>query len=197
MVGGRFNWIFGFGGAGRFRGDVRIVQIDLVAEEMLRAAPTSPWASSPTRRATAEALVEALGGRQLARRADGAWLRGSPRGARPTRRDLAARDGGRDAVPIDPHRLVRELRAPLPRDARIAIDGETIMGIGRADPAQLRRARAASTRAPPAAWAPACPTRSARSSPCPSAPRVALLGDYAFGAAAMEVETAARVGARS
>ncbi|MBK9611466.1 hypothetical protein [Candidatus Amarobacter glycogenicus] len=38
MVGGRFNWIFQFGRAPRFATDVRLAQIDIVAEEMTNAA---------------------------------------------------------------------------------------------------------------------------------------------------------------
>ena len=97
-------------------------------------------------------------------------------------------------MPIDPHRVVAEVRAALPRNASIAIDGETIMGIAR----QIlpcygeRRLFNAGTTGCMGTGVPyAIGAKLAR----PEAPSVALVGDYAFGAAALEVETAARVGA--
>ena len=36
MVGGRFNWIFGFGGPERFAQGVRLAQIDIEPEEYVR-----------------------------------------------------------------------------------------------------------------------------------------------------------------
>jgi thiamine pyrophosphate-dependent acetolactate synthase large subunit-like protein len=99
-----------------------------------------------------------------------------------------------DGVPIDPHRLVRELRDVLPRDASLAIDGETIMGISRQIlPCYVERGmlNAGTTGCMGTGVPYAIGAKLAR----PEAASVAVLGDYAFGAAAMEIETAARVGA--
>jgi thiamine pyrophosphate-dependent acetolactate synthase large subunit-like protein len=99
-----------------------------------------------------------------------------------------------DGVPIDPHRLVRELRDALPRNARIAVDGETIMGISRQIlPCYVERGmlNAGTT----GCMGTGLPYAIGAKLAAPEDPSVAVLGDYAFGAAAMEVETAARVGA--
>ena len=100
-----------------------------------------------------------------------------------------------DSVPINPYRLVRELRDVLPREAALSVDGETIMGIGRVIlPSYQPRARlnAGTTGCMGTGLPYAIGAKLAR----PDVPSVALLGDYAFGAAAIEVETAARIGAK-
>ncbi len=192
MVGGRFNWIFGFGRGGRYREGVRIAQVDIEAEEMY-AAPEIELGVVADAAVAAEQLCRALEGRRLACERTG-WLA-----------ELAAqRDQNQapleevmalDSVPINPYRLVRELRDVLPRDAALSVDGETIMGIGRVIlPSYGSRTRlnAGTTGCMGTGLPYAIGAKLAR----PNAPSVALLGDYAFGAAAIEVETAARLGAK-
>jgi thiamine pyrophosphate-dependent acetolactate synthase large subunit-like protein len=190
MVGGRFNWIFGFGGAGRFAPGVRLAQIDLDAEEMWSGADLELGIVADAA-AASEQLCRALEGREL--RIEDAWWEGLREKRRENERELG-RAMDLDGVPIDPHRLVRELRDALPRDASLAVDGETIMGIGRQIlPCYVERGmlNAGTTGCMGTGVPYAIGAKLAR----PDAPSVALLGDYAFGAAAMEVETAARVGA--
>jgi thiamine pyrophosphate-dependent acetolactate synthase large subunit-like protein len=191
MVGGRFNWIFGFGAPGRFAKGAKVVQIDVAAEELWSGADLEQGIVADARVAS-EALLAALAGRRL-RSAGGAWAKQLAAKARANEGTLApALDS--DAVPIDPHRLCKELRDVLPRDASIAIDGETIMGIARQVlPGYVERAlfNAGTTGCMGTGVPYAIGAKLAR----PDAPSVALLGDYAFGAAALEVETAARVGA--
>jgi thiamine pyrophosphate-dependent acetolactate synthase large subunit-like protein len=82
----------------------------------------------------------------------------------------------------------------LPRNASLSEDGETIMGISRILlPSHVSRSRfSAGTTGCMGTGVPyAIGAKLAR----PEAPSVAVLGDYAFGAAGLEVETAARVGA--
>ncbi len=192
MLGGRFNWIFGFGRGSRYREGVRIAQVDIEAEEMY-AAPEIELGVVADAAVAAEQLCRALEGRKLACERTG-WLA-----------ELAAqRDQNQapleevmalDSVPINPYRLVRELRDVLPRDAVLSVDGETIMGIGRVIlPSYGSRTRlnAGTTGCMGTGLPYAIGAKLAR----PEAPSVALLGDYAFGAAAIEVETAARVGAK-
>jgi thiamine pyrophosphate-dependent acetolactate synthase large subunit-like protein len=191
MIGGRFNWIFGFGAPGRFAAGARVAQIDVAAEELWSGAGVEIGIVADARVA-AEALVAALAGRKL-RSTGGPWAKQLADKARANEGTLApALDS--DAVPIDPHRLCRELRDVLPRDASLAIDGETIMGIARQVlPGYVERAlfNAGTTGCMGTGVPYAIGAKLAR----PEAPSVALLGDYAFGAAALEVETAARVGA--
>jgi thiamine pyrophosphate-dependent acetolactate synthase large subunit-like protein len=192
MLGGRFNWIFGFGRPPRYREDVRIAQIDIEAEEMYGAAALELGVVADAAVA-AEQLDRALEGRELAAERTG-WL-AELREQRAQNEAPLEKVMALDSVPINPYRLVRELRDVLPREAALSVDGETIMGIGRVVlPSYQPRARlnAGTTGCMGTGLPYAIGAKLAR----PDLPSVALLGDYAFGAAAIEVETAARVGAK-
>jgi thiamine pyrophosphate-dependent acetolactate synthase large subunit-like protein len=99
-----------------------------------------------------------------------------------------------DAVPIDPHRLLAELKDVLPRDCSVAVDGETTMGIARQILPAFRE-RSLLNSGTTGCMGTGVPYAMGAKLARPDAPAVAILGDYAFGAAAMEVETAARIGA--
>lgn len=190
MFGGRFNWIFGMGR--RFSADAKIVQIDVQPEEFTSGARVSLGIVADARRA-AEQLGEALGETSLRSEA-GDWLRTLQDKVR--RNEESARQSlGDDASPINPYRVVGEIREALPRDAIITAEGETIMGICRAMlPSYVNRSRInAGTTGSMGIGAPAVVGASLA---CPDRVSVGVLGDYAFGSAAMVVETAARVGAK-
>lgn len=189
MIGGRFNWIFGMGR--RFAPDVKIVHIDVEAEELTSGANVALGIVADAAVA-ADQLASAVSKRRL-RSADGAWL--STLRAERTRNEAgAAKAMHDDSIPINPYRLVQEVVAILPRDATVTEEGEMIMGICRTMlPSYESRARfnAGSTGCMGTGAPYAVGAKLAR----PDKPSVAVLGDYAFGAAAMCVETAVRVGA--
>jgi len=189
MFGGRFNWIFGMGR--RLAPGARVVQIDVEPEEMTSGAPVALGLVADAR-AAAEALCEALDGRSL-RSAGGDWLAGLQARAR-ANEESARGVLGDDSIPINPYRVVAEVKAALPRDAIVTAEGETIMGICRAMlPSYRNRSRmnAGTT----GCMGVGAPYTVGAALACPGRPSVGILGDYAFGAAAMVVETAARVGA--
>ena len=191
MIGARFNWIFGFGGPGRFAADVQLVQIDVEPSEFYNGADLALGVTADARVA-ADALDAALQGRTLAS-ADGRWL-SSLCEARDANEAKLRGAMESDATPIDPHRLVAEVRDAAPRNAQLSVDGETIMGIARQImPCYAERSmfNAGTTGCMGTGVPYAIGAKIAR----PEAPSIAILGDYAFGAAALEVETAARVGA--
>jgi 2-hydroxyacyl-CoA lyase 1 len=192
VVGARFNWIFGFGRAPRFDPKVRIAQIDVEPEEMASSAPVEIGVVADAAVAV-EALCDALDGREL-RVAGSGWL--DALAAERAKNEAALEKvTSQDAVPINPYRLVREVRDAIGRDASISVDGETIMGVCRTVlPSYHPRTRFnAGTTGCMGTGAPyAVGAALAR----PEYPSVAVLGDYAFGAAAMAVETAARIEAK-
>jgi thiamine pyrophosphate-dependent acetolactate synthase large subunit-like protein len=191
MVGARFNWIFGFGRPPRYREDVRIAQIDIEPEEMVSAADVELGIVADAAVAVAQ-LGQALDGRALAT-TDTTWL-ADLRARRERSEAELARVSALDSVPINPYRLVREVRETVGRDATISVDGETIMGVCRVLlPSYGARSRlnAGTTGCMGTGLPYAIGAKLAR----PDRPSVAVLGDYAFGAAAIEVETAARIGA--
>lgn len=191
MIGGRFNWIFQFGRRPRYAADVRIAQIDLVGEEMYSAADVELGIIADARNA-ADALLARLKDRPL-QTAKTTWLDELRAKCVANEARLEARIHS-DASPLDPHRVIAAVRDALPRDAHIAVDGEITMGIGRVLlPSYVPRSRlnAGTTGCMGTGVPYAIGAKLAR----PDATVVAVLGDYAFGAAALEIETAARVGA--
>ena len=100
-----------------------------------------------------------------------------------------------DSQPINPYRVVADIKDALPRDAIVTAEGETIMGICRAMlPSFVNRGRfnAGTT----GSMGVGVPYAVGAALACPDRVSVGVLGDYAFGSAAMAVETAARVGAK-
>lgn len=192
VVGARLNWIFGFGRQPRYAEGVRIAQIDVEAEEMLGSAPLEIGIVSDAAVAV-ESLCEALEGRSLRASASG-WLERLSADCKTNEAGLA-KVTNLDSVPINPYRLVKEVRDAISRDTNLSVDGETIMGVCRTVlPSYLPRSRfnAGTT----GCMGTGVPYAVGAALACPDRPSVAVVGDYAFGAAAMAVETAARVGAR-
>ena len=189
MVGGRFNWIFGMGR--RFAPEAKLVQIDVEPEEFAGGAPLDLGIAADARVAT-EALVAALDGVKL-RSADTGWL-GTLQEQSAANEQKARAALEDDGIPINPYRLVHEVEQAVPRDATLVAEGETIMGICRAMlPSFTERGRfnAGTT----GCMGVGAPYAFGAKLAWPERASVAVLGDYAFGAAAMIVETAARVGA--
>jgi 2-hydroxyacyl-CoA lyase 1 len=191
MAGGRFNWIFNFGLPPTFAEGVRLAQIDISPEEMY-SAPDLEAGIVADCGAAVDQLCSALDSQRLASAQSG-WLE--------KLQDQAARHRAAldeimdsDEVPISPYRLFRDVRDCLPRDATISVDGEITLGIGRLVlPSYLPRHRLNSGIT--ACMGVGVPYAIGAKLARPDKPSIAMLGDYAFGASAMEIETAARVGA--
>ncbi len=191
MVGGRFNWIFQFGRPPRFADGVRIAQIDVVAEEMYSSANVEIGLVADARVA-ADALADALVGREL-RVSSSGWVERLREDARKNEATIAEAMES-DEQPINHYRLVREVRDALPRDSVVAVDAELTMGVARAV-LNTYGARRILNSGTTGCMGTGLPYAIGAKLANPHEKVVALLGDYAFGAAAMEVETAARVGA--
>jgi thiamine pyrophosphate-dependent acetolactate synthase large subunit-like protein len=192
VIGARLNWIFGFGRPPRYAEDVRIAQIDITPEEFVGGANLELGVVADAAVA-AERLCQALEGRRLAP-ASSRWLQ-------ELREQCARNEAGLsavtelDSVPINPYRLVREVRDVIGRDANVSVDGETIMGVCRTLLPSYR-ARSRLNAGTTGCMGTGVPYAVGAALAEPERPSVAVVGDYAFGAAAMAVETAARVGAK-
>ena len=191
MVGGRFNWIFQFGRAPRFAADVRLAQIDIVAEEMTSAADLE-FGMVADCAAGVEALASALTGRKMASTGSG-WFESLSTDAAKNEASIAEQMDS-DRSPINHYRLLRDIRDVIPRDVNVSVDAELTMGVARAvlpsyNPRSLLNSGTTGC------MGTGVPYALGAKLAMPDRPAVAVVGDYAFGAAAMEVETAARVGA--
>ena len=188
MVGARFNWVYQFGQ--RLADGVRIAQIDIEPEEMYAAAAVEIGLVADCDGAV-RAIDAALQGRALAVSASG-WAAQLSDQCRRNEAALAEQMTS-DQVPINHYRLVAEVRDAVDRDAIVTEDGEFTMAVARqVMPAFEGRHRlgAGTTGCMGTGFPYAVGAKLAR----PDQQVVAILGDYAFGAAAMEVETCARWG---
>ncbi len=191
MVGGRFNWVFQFGQPPRFAEGVRIAQIDVVAEEFYSGAEVETGVVADCGVAV-DQLNDLLDARSL-RVSAGSWA-GDLAEARARNEARTAEAMDSDEIPINHFRLLRDVRDQLDRDATVTVDAELTMGVARAVMPSFGtrlRLNSGTTGCMGTGLPYALGAKLAR----PDRQVVAVLGDYAFGAAAMEVETAARVGA--
>ena len=191
MAGGRFNWIFQFGKAPRFAQGVWLAQIDIVAEEMTSAAEVEVGLVADCRIAV-EQLVDALRGRTL-RSAGTGWAARLQEDSAKNAASLQEQMNS-DSTPINHYRLVSEVNNALPRQGNVTVDAELTMGVARA---VLNRyeARSLLNSGTTGCMGTGVPYAMGLKLAQPDRPAIALVGDYAFGAAMTEVETCARVGA--
>jgi 2-hydroxyacyl-CoA lyase 1 len=188
LIGARLNWIMHFGLPPRFREDVRVVQMDISAEEIGRNVPAEVALVGDAKAITAQL-------NQAVQRIDSATRRrhrgvsrsparsSEPRGVGPMLHD--------DSVPMGYYRVLREIRDRIPRDAIIASEGANTMDIGRTvlpnfEPRQRLDAGSFGTMGVGLGFA------IAAAAVHPGRRIVAVEGDSAFGFSGMEVETACR-----
>jgi thiamine pyrophosphate-dependent acetolactate synthase large subunit-like protein len=127
-----------------------------------------------------EALCRALDGRKLAT-SSSPWLQ-ELHEQRERNEAPIAQAAQLDSVPINPYRLVAEVRDAVGRDANVSVDGETIMGICRVLLPSYR-ARSRLNAGTTGCMGTGAPYAVGAKLAQPDRPSVAVLGDYAFGAA--------------
>ena len=191
MIGGKYNWIFQFGQEPRFKSNVRLAQIDILPEEFYSGADLEIGVTADCRLA-AEKLYEILRTRTL-RSSNSEWIQLLQKTKTQNESRLAeAMDS--DEKPINHFRLLKEVRDVVERDATLSVDAELTMGVARAvlpSFGSRLRLNSGTTGCMGTGFPYAMGAKLAR----PEKQSIAVLGDYAFGAAAMEVETCARIGA--
>ena len=129
LIGARLNWILHFGLPPRFKKGVRVLQIDLAAEEIGANVPTEVGMVGDARAVTAQ-LNEALDADPWSLPADSEWLTKLHESAA---QNLAAVEAmlTDDTEPMGYYRALREVRDRLgPRDMLIA-EGANTMDISR------------------------------------------------------------------
>jgi 2-hydroxyacyl-CoA lyase 1 len=191
LIGARLNWILHFGLPPRFRPDVRVVQIDIAAEEIGSNVPTEV-ALVGDARAVVGQLNAALDAEPLRFAADAPWWAELREAIQANRRSVDAMEHD-DSVPMGYYRVLREIREQLPRDAILCSEGANTMDIGRSvlpcfEPRQRLDAGSFGTMGVGLGFA------IAAAAVHPGRKVVAVEGDSAFGFSGMEVETACRYG---
>lgn len=189
LMGARLNWIMHFGLPPRFNKDVRIVQLDVSAEE-IGTNVAAEVALIGDGKAVVAQLNAALEDRQWFYPQDTEWRQALAKKAdeNATAIEPMIQD---DAAPMNYYRAFRDIREWLPEDVIIVSEGASTMDIGRT---QMPNSRARSrldagsygTMGVGMGFAVAAATVA------PDRPVVAVEGDSAFGFSGMEVETMCR-----
>jgi 2-hydroxyacyl-CoA lyase 1 len=189
LIGARLNWIMHFGLPPRFRPDLRVVQLDIAAEEIGTNVPTEvPLVGDA--KAVMTQMVAALEEDPWQVAASSPWRQA-------LQQEMAAKRAATvpmlesDEVPMNYYRPLQEIQDALPRDAIIVTEGASTMDISRQvldnyEPRHRLDAGSWGTMGVGPGFAIAAQVAN------PGKRVIALEGDAAFGFDGLEVEVAVR-----
>ena len=189
LMGARLNWILHFGLPPRFNPDVRVVQMDIAAEEIGTNVPAEVALVGDARAVTSQ-INSVLKDAPWQYPAENTWRTGIAKKIEENQLTTQAMFDD-DSVPMNYYRVLKEIRDILPRDAIIASEGANTMDIGRTVlPNFLPRHRldAGSFGTMGVGLSFAIAAQAVH----PDKRVVAVEGDSAFGFSGMEVEVACR-----
>ncbi|MYK29910.1 MAG: oxalyl-CoA decarboxylase, partial [Gammaproteobacteria bacterium] len=189
LMGARLNWIMHFGLPPRFKDGVRVVQLDVTAEEIGTNVPAEV-ALLGDGKAVVGQLNQALDERQWFYPADTAW-RSQLREKAQANLDAVKPMIDDESSPMNYYRAYRDIEAWLPEDAIIIGEGANTMDIGRTQmanrsPRHRLDAGTYGTMGIGLGFAVAAAVAQ------PDKPIVSVQGDSAFGFSGMEIETMVR-----
>jgi 2-hydroxyacyl-CoA lyase 1 len=190
LMGARLNWILHFGLPPRFNPNVRVLQMDIAAEEIGTNVPAEVGLVGDARAITSQ-INAALREEPWQYAAETTWRTGIAKKIEDNQAQTAPMFTD-DSTPMNYYRVLREIRDVLPRDAIIASEGANTMDIGRTVlPNFLPRHRldAGSFGTMGVGLAFAIAAQAVH----PDKRVVAVEGDSAFGFSGMEVEVACRL----
>ncbi len=189
LIGARLNWIMHFGLPPRFREDVRVVQLDIAAEEIGTNVPTEvPLVGDA--KAVMTQIVAQLEETPWQVGADSPWRQGLVQEIS-TKKAATVPMLESNEVPMNYYRPLKEIQDALPRDAIIVSEGASTMGISR----QVLENYEPRSRVDAASWGtmgmgPGSAIAAQVANPDKRV--IALEGDAAFGFDGLEVEVAVR-----
>jgi 2-hydroxyacyl-CoA lyase 1 len=191
LLGARLNWIMHFGLPPRFNPDVRVLQLDIAAEEIGTNVPAEVGLVGDAKAVMAQ-LNAALREQPWQFAAENTWRTGIAKKIEENRASTQAMLDD-DSAPMGYYRALRDIRDVLPRDAMIVSEGASTMDIGRTvlpnfEPRHRLDAGSFGTMGVGLAFA------IAAQAVHPGKRVVAVEGDSAFGFSGMEVEVACRYG---
>jgi 2-hydroxyacyl-CoA lyase 1 len=189
LIGARLNWIMHFGLPPRFAPGVRVIQLDVSAEEIGTNVPAQV-ALVGDAKAILGQLNQALERSRYSYAAETPWRVALASAIEQNRVSVEPMLHD-DSVPMGYYRVLREIRDQIPRDAIIASEGANTMDIGRTvlpnyEPRQRLDAGSFGTMGVGLGFA------IAAAAVHPGRRIVAVEGDSAFGFSGMEVEVACR-----
>lgn len=187
-LGTRFNWMFHFGHPPRFDPQVKVIQVDIEPEEIGVNRPLAVGIVGDAGMVLRQLLGE-LEGRTLASD-ESPWL-AALREQRQQNEQALEPLLNADDVPMNHHRLLREIRDFLERDAIVVDDGEASMAASRQVIPTYRPAHRLNS-GTFGCMGVGVPFAIAAKLAHPDKQVVSINGDCAFGFNALELETAVR-----
>jgi 2-hydroxyacyl-CoA lyase 1 len=190
LIGARLNWILHYGLPPRFRPDVRVIQLDIAAEEIGTNVPTEVGLVGDAKAVMGQ-VNSYLSQHPWQYPAETTWRTGIQSKIEENRVNTAPMLDD-DSLPMGYYRAFKEIRDLLPEDAIIVAEGATTMDISR----QVLLNRAPRRRLDAGTWGTmgvGLPQAIAAALTNPGKRIVDIEGDSAFGFSGMEVEVACRL----
>jgi 2-hydroxyacyl-CoA lyase 1 len=189
VLGARLNWIMHFGLAPRFNPNVRVIQLDISAEQLSTNVPTEVGLVGDGKAVMAQ-FNAALAADAWSYPADTAWRRSITEKIESNRVAMESMAAD-DSTPMNYYRAFRDIKEAIPRDAIIVSEGANTMDIGRTqlnnyEPRTRLDAGSYGTMGVGFGFAVAAAVVQK------DRPVVSVSGDSAFGFSGMELETICR-----
>lgn len=189
LLGARFNWILHFGLPPRFRGDVRVIQLDIAPEEIGRNVPTEVPLVGDAKVITRQ-LNDQLQASPWQFSGESSWLL-ELQGRMAENRGTIEPMLHDDSVPMGYYRVLQSIQEHIPADAMVVSEGASTMDISRSvlqhsSPRHRLDAGTFGTMGVGLGFAIAAAVHD------PTKRVVAIEGDSAFGFSGMEIEVACR-----
>jgi 2-hydroxyacyl-CoA lyase 1 len=129
LLGARLNWILHFGRSPRFSADVKVIQVDICAEEMHNSIKSSVAVQSDIGPFT-ELLLEEMTKRNFRFNQNSAWWKELE--VKCTKNKAAVQQMAQNtAPPLNYYTVFHHLQELIPKDAIIVSEGANTMDIGR------------------------------------------------------------------
>ena len=188
-IGARLNWIMHFGLPPRFREDLRVVQLDVAAEEIGSSVPAEAALVGDAKAVMAQMVAE-LEEEPWQIPADNPWRQALDK-ERKAKQESTVPMLESDDVPMNYYRPLQEIQRMLPSDAIVVTEGASTMDISRQvldnyEPRKRLDAGTWGTMGVGPGFAIAAQVAN------PDKRVIALEGDAAFGFDGLEVEVAVR-----
>jgi len=189
LLGARLNWIMHFGLPPRFNPDVRVIQLDIAAEQLSTNVPAEVGLVGDGQAVMAQ-LNAALAADPWSYPPDSPWRQSIAAKIEGNRSSIEAMAAD-DSVPMNYYRAFRDIREAIPRHAIIVSEGANTMDIGRTqldnrEPRTRLDAGSYGTMGVGFGFAVAAAVVQR------DRPVVSVSGDSAFGFSGMELETICR-----
>jgi thiamine pyrophosphate-dependent acetolactate synthase large subunit-like protein len=191
LIGARLDWTFRFGA--ELAPDTKLVQVDIHEQEIGVNIAPAVGIVGDAKEILRKLLVHVdLRGNRRAKKESASWYAILDGEREKKRRNLESQMSN-DSLPMSPHRMLREIRDFLPRDAICVLDGNVFMAAAQQVLPSYQPASRL-TAGSNGCMGVGIPFGIGAKLSCPERVVIVICGDTAFAFNAMEMETAVRHG---